>query len=563
MMTDHPKENFRFAISLSVLNHLGRNLYRNFITVLGEAISNAWDADARNVWIDINRENDVFSIKDDGCGMDREDFQGKFLKIGYSKRAGGVFRTGKSRPFIGSKGIGKLALLSCAGRISVFSKTSGADYIGGVIDNTGLDEAITKDMEPDEYPLEELDHGLIANLKVSHDQGTIIVFQDAKDGIRNTIEYIRKIIAMSFRFSLIDEDFSIHVNGSKVTISDLQDLMDNTEFLWLLNQHDDEYLTGLESLKNTAISLESSIEIRGFLATVEKPSHLKIRGTSERATLDLFVNGRLREKNILGRIPTQRIIESYLYGQIHFNQMDRSENDPFTSSREGIMENDSDFQSLLDYLKRDAIPRIIDDWDRLRLERGKEGDEENIERKSKKERRARNLYSAVREEYEPDSDASEKDQVADWLDDLQREAEFNLPSYVHCFLSENLVRKYISKFDLTLKSDAESKVNKWRKSEKMAKEKANIGFDIRKDNDDLSYLTLEDLSKAAENYQHSSKNTSLFKDSTRYKPIRDVVGHTGLLTSTAKSDLNTTFENIKSRVKNLISRNAESMEESE
>ena len=27
-----------FNISLSVLNHLGRNLYRNVITVLGEAI---------------------------------------------------------------------------------------------------------------------------------------------------------------------------------------------------------------------------------------------------------------------------------------------------------------------------------------------------------------------------------------------------------------------------------------------------------------------------------------------------------------------------------------------
>jgi len=52
-------EPFKFEISLSVLNHLGRNLYRNFITVLGEAISNAWDADANNVWIDIDRDNKV------------------------------------------------------------------------------------------------------------------------------------------------------------------------------------------------------------------------------------------------------------------------------------------------------------------------------------------------------------------------------------------------------------------------------------------------------------------------------------------------------------------------
>ena len=80
---------FRFEISLSVLNHLGRNLYRNFITVLGEAISNAWDADAKNVWINIHKEQSTFTISDDGIGMNAEDFQNKFLRIGYSKRSAG------------------------------------------------------------------------------------------------------------------------------------------------------------------------------------------------------------------------------------------------------------------------------------------------------------------------------------------------------------------------------------------------------------------------------------------------------------------------------------------
>ena len=76
---------FNFNISLSVLNHLGRNLYRSFITVIGEAISNSWDADANNVFIAIDREKNTMSIVDDGIGMDEIDFQDKFLKIGYSK----------------------------------------------------------------------------------------------------------------------------------------------------------------------------------------------------------------------------------------------------------------------------------------------------------------------------------------------------------------------------------------------------------------------------------------------------------------------------------------------
>ena len=70
-------EKFRFDISLSILNHLGRNLYRNFITVLGEAISNAWDADADNVWIEIDKDSNTLLVKDDGIGMSSSDIQNK------------------------------------------------------------------------------------------------------------------------------------------------------------------------------------------------------------------------------------------------------------------------------------------------------------------------------------------------------------------------------------------------------------------------------------------------------------------------------------------------------
>lgn len=130
-------QQFNFNISLSVLNHLGRNLYRNVITVIGEAISNSWDADANNVWIQIDRGNNVMGILDDGTGMTPDDFQNKFLKIGYSKRKNGQYKTISGRPFIGRKGIGKLALLSCAERIHIATKTDNTGLIGGIIDNSG------------------------------------------------------------------------------------------------------------------------------------------------------------------------------------------------------------------------------------------------------------------------------------------------------------------------------------------------------------------------------------------------------------------------------------------
>ena len=555
MTTTRTARRFQFAISLSVLNHLGRNLYRNFITVLGEAISNAWDADARNVWISIDRENSTFTVADDGIGMDADDFQDKFLKIGYSKRLGNKLNSERGRPYIGAKGIGKLALLSCAARVSVFSKIAGGDYVGGAIDNTDLDAAITEDLLPDEYPLEDLDFGHIEEWNLDH--GTILVFEDTMEGLRNSVPHLRKLLAMSFRFTLIDSSFSIHVNGDEVSVQDLSDLARATEFVWLINGHTDEYIASCSPLKADTIPLSTTLNIKGFIASVEKPRHLKISGAEDRATIDLFANGRLREKNILRHIPTQRIPESYIYGHIHFNAMDTSESDPFTSSREGIVQNDENFRELLDHLKSRLLPSVLDQWDKLRLDRDQSGDDENP-RKSRKERKAQELYSAAREEYEPDEDAEEKDQVQEWLTSLREDAEFNLSAYVDCFLSENLVRKYIVKHRIPLTKSAPDRIKQWKDQEAENKTKANISFDIRQGQEEVSYLDMDYLALSAEEAEKStaetakSRSTSLWRDALVYKPIRNAVGHTGLLTSESKKRLNSTYDNIKARIRTLI-----------
>lgn len=545
-------DKFRFEISLSVLNHLGRNLYRNFITVLGEAISNSWDAEAKNVWITIDKENSSFVIKDDGVGMTSADFQEKFLKVGYSKRKEGTYKTSTGRPYLGAKGIGKLALLSCADKVSVLTKTKTTEYVGGVIDNSGLDAAIKNDLMPDQYPLEGLDFSLFKGLADSHEHGTIIHFSNTKEHIRHSIAHLRKLIAMTFRFSVIDDNFTIHVDGDPVTVEDLKDLARNTEFCWAINGHSDEYVEKFSGKAAAPIALTTTLDISGFLATVVLPRHLKITGTDQRATVDLFVNGRLREKNIIRHIPTQRILESYLYGQIHFNKMDSPGHDPFTSSREGILEDDENFRSLLDYLKQTVLPHILDEWDKMRLERGKDGDDENTNRASRRQRAVKNLYSESKDEYRPTSDGPKKDQIDRWLDELAPDAEFNISAYVDCFLSENLVRRYITSEGVNLSSPSLDEISKWRKLEQDRKGEANISFTIRKDDDDLGYLGMDYMAKSIEGKDNSNKNASLVKDAANYKPVRNAVGHTGLLTENAKKHLSMVFENIKGRIRTLM-----------
>lgn len=558
--------NYTFEISLSVLNHLGRNLYRSFITVLGEGISNSWDADANNVWIYIDRDSGNFVIKDDGDGMDSADFQNKFLKVGYSKRKVGGTKSGKERPYIGAKGIGKLALLSCADRVSVISKKEGEEYVGGVIDNSGLDDAIEQEMTPDQYNLEAVEMDLFAPYVSGHNKGTIIFFENTKDSIRNTIPYLRKLIALHFKFSLIDPDFTIYVEDEPVTPADLQDIADETQFLWTINGYLDPYTTdNLRALKESEV-LAAETTATGFIASVKKPSFLKIANSEEKAGIDLFVNGRLREKDILRHMSdfSTRFIASYLYGQIHFNDLDSDiEDKVFTSSREGVVDGNDEYKELLTIIKSSLLEYINDRWDEWRLKHKEVGDEDNP-RKGKKERYARSLFNESAGSY-----STSRGGGSDWITDLTEDAEFNLPAYTDCFLSENLLRRCIRESGNTptncLNIDPQKsqkckdrnpaaphdwcqfcKAERNMGSLQDSKKAAGTAIQIRADeNDPLMYLDYIDLAKTI-------NNATLRKEDIPYKPLRNSVMHTALLTTEAKTKLRSIFDNISATVKGLL-----------
>jgi hypothetical protein len=543
---------FTFNISLSILNHLGRNLYRNFITVIGEAISNSWDADAHNVWIDIDKENGTMYIVDDGLGMTEDDFQNKFLKIGYSKRISKSSST-LNRPYIGRKGIGKLALLSCASRVHIASKAGSGAIVGGLIDNSGLDKAISDDISANNYPLEDFSPNVAQKLSNLH-SGTAIYFDNIKDGVYNTIEYLRKVIALYFRFSLIDNTFVIHLNGSPITMNELNELAESTQFVWQINSINDPFLKEKispsinESIRNYTTK-ESRVQMKGFIATTRKPSDLKIRSTNEKVSLDLFVNGRLREKDLLKHIPTTRIVESYIYGQIHYNDLDYNK-DAFTSSREGIISDDPVFKTFLVELNI-IIRSIIEEWDKLRLINGNDGDPDNPNL-SRKTRKAKELFNETVNDIIPKDIMPRKGIVESWVSELGNEAQFNIPSYTECFISENLLRKYVEHKQIPVTDEAMDTANKWKVREDLSKNVANISIQIRQNNSDLQYLDMNGLSNLVDKPEDPIKQAGIARDAKSYKPVRDAVCHTSLLTQEAKNHLSGVFANIQARLRTLL-----------
>lgn len=116
----------------SLVEQLGAQLYPSATATVAELISNAWDADANNVWVTIPfgekwQEESKIVVLDDGIGMTRDDAKNAYLIVGRKRRV----ETGKDvseggRKLHGRKGIGKLAAFGTAGILECATRRGGA-----------------------------------------------------------------------------------------------------------------------------------------------------------------------------------------------------------------------------------------------------------------------------------------------------------------------------------------------------------------------------------------------------------------------------------------------------
>jgi hypothetical protein len=88
------------------------------------------------------------------------------------------------------------------------------------------------------------------------------------------------------------------------------------------------------------------------------------------------------------------------------------------------------------------------------------------------------LVNRTADEYTPPQGSKNKTKIDKWLIDLDADAQFNVSSYVDCFMSENLIRKYIKDKKIPLSKEAIKKVATLKNNEDTAKNKENISVDI-------------------------------------------------------------------------------------
>src|ERR1700680_3022898 len=97
------------GVDPSIMRELS-GVYKPFVKAFKELVSNAFDADAERVSVDIAEDFSTMTIMDDGDGMTPFEFRSDFTRIGGGSRRWTGQVTRKGRPRIGCKGIGFLAM---------------------------------------------------------------------------------------------------------------------------------------------------------------------------------------------------------------------------------------------------------------------------------------------------------------------------------------------------------------------------------------------------------------------------------------------------------------------
>lgn len=277
-MSNNKKLEFTFEIG--TIDHLGVKLYSTIPPMIAELISNAWDADAHNVYMYFNDgAAKSIVVKDDGSGMDFDELNEKFLKIGRNRRVSTHSDvTPGERPVLGKKGLGKLSMFGIGKKITISTVKDGKKN-SFVMDY----DAIKACSQQKTYEPTILEYE-VATQEAS---GTEIKIENLARQSGFDLEGIRRNILN--RFSIFSTDFIVHINDDdKLLINKNGIITENYQFKWDFPKDFNEEQQSFQSLYDFGINNK----ITGTIYTSATPLSKKQQG------IILFSRGKLVQESM-------------------------------------------------------------------------------------------------------------------------------------------------------------------------------------------------------------------------------------------------------------------------
>lgn len=328
----------KLKFNSKIIDQLGTDMYQHPVAAIAELISNAWDADAENVEITYPTENITepsaeIIIKDDGLGMSFEDFQDKYLNVGYNRRGNQVnATTPKGRKIMGRKGLGKFAGFGIASLIEIesISAVTGEHFIFKMDleefqahdeDGTGFD------FTEKEWPVEIYES---SNPQKCSSHGTTIKLKKLtlSQNIRTDFPQ-----SMSRRFILHNQNdnFQITINSKPLPEDDTFNLI----------RYDFPSDYTAEEKEGLNIKIEDSYAVEELdghpfkwrIAFTTTPAKKELNGIS------IFASNKIAQNpfffNLTGNISAQHAL-AYLVGQIRADFVDSFPKDMIGPERQRI-----------------------------------------------------------------------------------------------------------------------------------------------------------------------------------------------------------------------------------
>ena len=350
-------------------------------------IANAWDADATRVEVTIDIDAKTITVTDNGHGMDLDDINKRYLRVGYRRRDEQGPSTPGGRKPMGRKGIGKLSLFSIANKIFVHTLKAGGEPEAFLMDARKIRRTVEKQERVEEsksrtveeqerveesksvdprvprYRPQRVDFDAAGITGVS---GTTVKITDLKKVqlTEGSITGLRKRIAR--RFGLLADDFEIIVNGDAVEFSD-RDYFHKARFIFQYGDYDfARHCRNLDRDKDDGRPLAFSrksrfnacgvvdqageYEAKGWIAIARHSNDLDDSSGDHDDNLNkitILMRGKVAQEDILQEYRLGGMITKFIFGEIHADFLDVDDDDDVaTTSRQRLAEDHPRYVAL-------------------------------------------------------------------------------------------------------------------------------------------------------------------------------------------------------------------------
>lgn len=342
------QEPLKLRFSGALVEQLGSQLYPSATASVAELISNAWDADANNVWVEIPfgtswTPDGEIVVLDDGHGMTRRQAQAMYLVVGRKRRLTDQGKTPKGRLVHGRKGIGKLAAFGTAEMLDCHSVRDGdsvsfrLDYEKIRKEEPGADCDVEENLPV--APLLSPDDG--AQLS----RGTSIRLSNLR--LKRAIPKERFIKSMSRRFAIDQTMMRVFINGEQLQRFDM-----DLESRYPRDEAPDGVTVGTDGW-GTEYLPASGNEVRWWIGFTPKPLDAEyLRGVSILGRKKMLQRPFLFERS---QGATGQLGQEYIVGEVIADWLDTGvdvEDDLVQTNRDQLQLEDERVQELLAWGRR-------------------------------------------------------------------------------------------------------------------------------------------------------------------------------------------------------------------